>query len=72
MKLIKEWKNLKKRLKKQIKKFIKNQFHQSIFGDAQYFIQEQIQIVKNTTMKQKNQKLKIALKTFKKMEIALN
>ena len=64
MKLIKEWMSLKKRFKKQIKKFIKNQFHQNIFGDAQYFIQEKIQIVKNTTMTQKNQTLKIALKTF--------
>ena len=56
MKLIKEWKNLKKRLDKQNLKFIKNQFHWSIFGDAQYFIQEMKQIVKNTTTKQKNKK----------------
>ena len=64
MKLIKEWKNLKKIFKKLIKKFMRNQFHQSIFGDAQYFIWEKKLIVRNITTLQKNQKLKIVSKTF--------
>ena len=48
--------NLKRRFKKQIKKFMRNQFIYNNFGDAQNFIQEMKQIVKNTTTKQKNKK----------------